>query len=335
MSISTTSGSCSATACATSLAVGGLADDRDVLGAAEHHRQPGADERVVVDDQDADRPVTPATAARRAAGSRRSPSSPCSSWPPASVGPLGQADEAGAGARDLRSPAGRTGRAVAHARSSGRRPARPRHDSSTAAPRGVLARVGQRLLDDPVARCARSRRGRRPGRDANVGAHASSRRRATPRRSAGQRRRASAAGGCGASPSPGVCAARRSPRAGPRAPGARWPGSRPRPARPPRAARPGGTRARRRAGSAARSGAPARRASRARSACARRGGPARRAAAARPRLAAARSRSEASSWRRARMYIPLAATATCRRIRLSSESQSEVCSSGRSPAWRA
>ena len=36
------------------LAVGGLADDGDVLGGGEHHRQRGAHERVVVDDQDAD-----------------------------------------------------------------------------------------------------------------------------------------------------------------------------------------------------------------------------------------------------------------------------------------
>ena len=31
-----------------------LADDLEVVGAAEHHRQPGAHERVVVDDQHAD-----------------------------------------------------------------------------------------------------------------------------------------------------------------------------------------------------------------------------------------------------------------------------------------
>ena len=38
------------------VAVGGLADDRDLLDPAEHHRQPRADERVVVDDQHADHP---------------------------------------------------------------------------------------------------------------------------------------------------------------------------------------------------------------------------------------------------------------------------------------
>jgi hypothetical protein len=36
-------------------AVVGLADDLDLRGAGQHHRQSGTDQRVVVDDEDADR----------------------------------------------------------------------------------------------------------------------------------------------------------------------------------------------------------------------------------------------------------------------------------------
>ena len=36
-------------------AVAGLADDLDLWGAGQHHRQSGTDHRVVVDDEDADR----------------------------------------------------------------------------------------------------------------------------------------------------------------------------------------------------------------------------------------------------------------------------------------
>ena len=103
MSISTTSGWCSGHRAGDLAAVGGLADDRDVVGAREQHRQPGADERVVVDDQDAD-PV-----AHRGHGSQaRSRKSPLVVEPVLEAaagerGALGQADEAGAGARDRRS----------------------------------------------------------------------------------------------------------------------------------------------------------------------------------------------------------------------------------------
>ena len=38
-------------------AVAGLADDLDLRGAGQHHRQSGTDQRVVVNDKDADRGV--------------------------------------------------------------------------------------------------------------------------------------------------------------------------------------------------------------------------------------------------------------------------------------
>ena len=83
-------------------AVVGLADDLDALGAGEHHPQPGAHERVVVDEQDADgvAHAVHGSVARRtksprgvgavlelAAGQRDA---------------LGQPDEPGAGARAAR-----------------------------------------------------------------------------------------------------------------------------------------------------------------------------------------------------------------------------------------
>ena len=52
-------------------AVVGLADDLDALRAGQHHPQPRAHERVVVDEQDADTALTRATAGSRAGRSRR------------------------------------------------------------------------------------------------------------------------------------------------------------------------------------------------------------------------------------------------------------------------
>ena len=83
-------------------------------------------------------------------------------------------------------------------------------------------------------------------------------------------------------------------------------------------------------GSAARAGAPARRASRGRSAPARSAARARRASCCSASARSARSRSEASSSRRARTYMP-GGRGRRQQAMLSSESQSDVRSSGRSP----
>ncbi len=69
MSISTTSGACAHDA-EHLLAVGGLADDFDVGLGFEHHLQPGAHERLVVGDDDADAQRKPRTNAEAAAGHR-------------------------------------------------------------------------------------------------------------------------------------------------------------------------------------------------------------------------------------------------------------------------
>ena len=200
MSISTTSGRCSATACGDLAAVGGLADDRDVLGAREQHRQPGAHERVVVDDQHADLVAHSGHGSHARSRKSPSPSRPCSRRPPASVGALGEADEAGARSRGSRSrpPPG----PAAGLRTSIVRP-------SPGAP--VDAQVDRR---PPARACARS--SAPPGRSAARGG------RPRPGRPPGRRRATSACrrmpaardssssagsaasvgcGGCGASPS--------------------------------------------------------------------------------------------------------------------------------------
>ena len=148
MSISTTSGWCSATAVRDLAAVRGLADDLDVVGAGEQHRQAGADERVVVDDQDAD--LVAHCGHGSQARSRKSPcsSSPCSSRPPESVArsarPTSPVPEPGIPV----APAARTGTGLRTSIVSPS-PGAPSTRRSTGGRRRVLARVGQRLLDDP------------------------------------------------------------------------------------------------------------------------------------------------------------------------------------------
>src|SRR5439155_18185369 len=63
----------------------GLADDCNILGAGEQHREAGADERVIVDDEHADLLIHFGHGSQ--ARSRKSPcsSSPCSRWPPESA----------------------------------------------------------------------------------------------------------------------------------------------------------------------------------------------------------------------------------------------------------
>jgi hypothetical protein len=66
-------------------AVRGLGDDRDVVGACEQHGQPGANQRVVVDDEHAD-PLAHFGHGNHARSRKLPcPSSPCSRWPPESV----------------------------------------------------------------------------------------------------------------------------------------------------------------------------------------------------------------------------------------------------------
>ncbi len=162
------------------VAVGGLADDRDVLGAGEQHRQPGADERVVVDDQHAD--LLAHCGHGSQARSRKSPfsSRPCSRRPPESVArsarPTRPAPEPG-----ISGVAGRQDRhRVAHLdrQPVARRALDPQVDGGR---RRMLARVRQRLLDD-AQRVAPDRVGHR-GQvgDAHVGVAAACRPRATPR----------------------------------------------------------------------------------------------------------------------------------------------------------
>ena len=247
MSISTTSGWCSATALRDLAAVGGLADDLDVVGAGEQHREPGADERVVVDDQHAD-PLAHCGHGSQAR-SRKSPcsSSPCSRRPPESVARSARPTRPGARAGDLRCAGGEHRRRVAHLDREPVARGAPSRRSSTGADVACLRAFvsASWTIRSAWRPTASGTAARSATRDVGVQAHA--RRRATPRAAPG-----SAAsvgwGGCGVCAVGRRRAARRSRRAGPRAPGARWRGSPRRRARPPRAARPGGTRARRRAG---------------------------------------------------------------------------------------
>ena len=140
-------------------AVLGLADDREVGGAAEHHRQAGPHERVVVDDehdgscrprQPRPQPVVARVAVR-----------PCSRRPPArltrSASPMSPAPAPGISARPSsrqRPPADDLDRQrLARSTADRHRDRRPRR---------VLARVRQPLLHDPVDRAAGRDRQRPP-----------------------------------------------------------------------------------------------------------------------------------------------------------------------------
>ena len=68
MSISTTSGRWTIDGGQHLAAVVGLADDLDLIRAGQHHPQPGADQRVVVDQQDADHSVARRTKSPRSFG---------------------------------------------------------------------------------------------------------------------------------------------------------------------------------------------------------------------------------------------------------------------------
>ena len=295
----------------------GLAHHLDALGAGQHHPQPRAHERVVVDEQDADLssqgPVR-ATADRRAMRASRRPREGRAQDEVArlvgtvlelaarELDALGQPDEAGAGAGE-RERRGRrdADRAAAddldHER--GARLGRDRDLDRGA--RRVLARVGQALLDDAIGRAPEGG-GQRARRRARRACSARASRRAGTRRRGPGSRPASAAAARARSP---AAPSRSTPMTSRSSSSAAWAVARMTPAASATssAEASGGTRARRRAGSAARPGGPGRRASRARCAGARLRGPARRAGAARPRgwprARAARARARAGRARTA------------------------------------
>ena len=201
MSISTTSGRCSATACATSLAVGGLADDLDVVGAARAACERPARTRASSSTTSTRIcSLTAATVARRAAGSRRASSSPCSRWPPESVvrsaRPTSPVPEPGIGDR----AGGQDRRRVAHLDRQTLSRARPRRAGRRGAAGACLRALVSASWTIRNA-CAPDRVGDGGRvRQAHVGVQAASRRARDSSSSPG-----SAAsvgwGGCGASPS--------------------------------------------------------------------------------------------------------------------------------------
>ena len=155
--MTTTSGSQPPDGVDRGLAVGRLADDLDVRLVREDHPEAGADELLVVDEEDADRHrQAPADGAvgRRSAGGRetRNPpgTGPASKRPPNTATrsripirprprPPGDADAAVAGAAPVGDLDLQRGGVVADADLRGRAA-------------GVLERVRQGLLDDPVGR---------------------------------------------------------------------------------------------------------------------------------------------------------------------------------------
>ena len=100
MSISTTSGRCRSTAREHAAPVVGLADDLDALRAGQHHPQPRAHERVVVDEQDADGRRSRRPRQRRAQDEVAARVGPVLELAAGQRDALGQPDQAGAGARE-------------------------------------------------------------------------------------------------------------------------------------------------------------------------------------------------------------------------------------------
>ena len=191
----------------------GLADHLEVLARLEDQPEAAADERLVVDEQDADA-WRPRRGSARAPRSRRPGAGPAVRCAAEQRGALAHADDAVAGSDgrralpvvddvDLQRAAGQ-----AHLDARGRRA-------------GVLERVGERLLHDPVRRPGRRSAAARPARtDSSTPARRSARaRRASSRPRARGRERTTRcrrpAGGAARSASRGRSP--RSPRA-PRAP---------------------------------------------------------------------------------------------------------------------
>ena len=225
-----------------------------VRRAAEHHRQPGAHQRVVVDDR-APGPVATlghvgtASGAWPAAGTRRPPvAAVLAAGPPARLTRSAQADQAGAGAGDRRRRRRRPAAGCVPRRQpvagppldAGRRPRRP-------------ARACGRWSAPPArsgTRCARRRRQRGPGRrtrSSSVDPHAGRAGDSSTSSAGRPRRRLRPA--CRR-----VAVARLVAQHADHLPQvlqrlrARWPGSRRRPRATSAAGRPGGSPARRRAG---------------------------------------------------------------------------------------
>ena len=220
MSMSTTSGWWASTAPQHLAAVVGLADHLDALGAGEHHPEARAHERVVVDEQDADR-----CRVTRGHGQRRAQDE-------VALGVRAVLEPA-AGERDALGEPDQSGpRAGERVRRRSGRPPRAGDDlDDELAPRPAVERRPR--PQRPARACARSsappaRRGRRSGRAA-AGSAASPGTSIVPAtcipagRDSSTRAGSSASVGCGGSGAPRACprAARRSPRAAPPAPRAR------------------------------------------------------------------------------------------------------------------
>ena len=233
MSIRTTSGRVRSTSGLDLGAVGRLADDLDVVGAAQHEGQSGAHQRIVVDEEQSDRshgayvitawagrnhpwgPVarcaraaTPAPVARPPGirsgrtvtphGSQARTRNAPSASAPCSSRPPGQRRPLGEADQALpRAGHVRAPRPRARgcARSwSGPRPGAPVDGHRHLGAGGVLAGVGQALLGDAVGGAADGRRARRRGRRRGCRGRPSCPPRGT-RRPACPARRASAGGG--------------------------------------------------------------------------------------------------------------------------------------------
>ena len=148
MSISTMSGSCSATACATSLPSAASPTITMSSTPASSIDSPARTSASSSTTRTRICSLTSATAARRAAGSRRASSSPCTRLPPESVARSARPTRPVPGPGDLRLAGGQDRCRVAHLD----RQTLPRGALDKEVHRGrggVLARVGQRLLDDP------------------------------------------------------------------------------------------------------------------------------------------------------------------------------------------
>ena len=147
-SISTTSGRSRATSATASRAVAGLADDLEVGLGVEDHAEAAAHERLVVGEQDADAHGAPPAAAARG---RRKP--PPRHGPASSVAAVAARARSRIPTRPLPGAVGRSRRRAAAVVARRRARARRRRSGPSRCARGragVVERVGQRLLHDPV-----------------------------------------------------------------------------------------------------------------------------------------------------------------------------------------
>ena len=153
MSITTTSGCEALGDIDPVLAVGGLADDLDVRLVLEDHPEPGPHELLVVDQDHPDRGAHRSTAGCESSGSRACTRKPVEVGRGLEVAgvqrhPLAHPDQAAPAAGALADVAAPRAALVGDLDVDGARLVRDAHPGTGAA--GVLERVGERLLDDPV-----------------------------------------------------------------------------------------------------------------------------------------------------------------------------------------